>query len=194
MPSRPAPQSLCKCVELLLMNNAAKYFEKIERELGDSWLPQIYRERILKLRTRAYDFPTHAKNAKAEIHRTLLGIELKVGRKRLLCPDLATARYLAVFARIGCRAVAIPYDITKISQVADDLENSWHRMLLTSDRLTVDCSAPFRTRIQCQLIGKVRDEIETAGAGPRIPEFRLVTKQNAEPQKGTRGTKGNAKR
>src|SRR2546430_316380 len=119
MPSKPAPQSLCKCVELFFeMNNAAKYVEEIEREMGDSWLPRIYRERVLSLRTRAYEFPARAKNAKAEIHHTLLGIELKVGRRRLLCPDLTTARYLAVFARIGCRAAAIPYDITKISLVA----------------------------------------------------------------------------
>jgi hypothetical protein len=176
------------------MNNAAKYFEDIERELGDSWLPRIYRERVLSLRTRGYEFPAPAKNAKAEIHHTLLGIELKVGRRRLLCPDLATARYLAVFARIGCRAVAIPYDITKISLAADELESSWHRMLLTWDRLTLDRSAAFRARIQRQLIGKVRDEIEAAGAGPRIPEFRLVTKQNAAPQEGPRSSKGNAKR
>jgi len=173
------------------MNNAATYLEEIETEMGDSWLPQIYRERILKLRTRAYEFPVLVKNANAEIHHTLLGIELKVGRRRLLCPDLATARYLAVFARIGCRAVAIPYDITKISLVADELESSWHRMLLTLDRLTHERSAAFRTRIQRQLIGKVRDEIEGAGAGPRIPQFRQSTRQRNGPQKGTSSTKEN---
>ncbi len=162
------------------MNNAPKYLEAIERELGDSWLPQIYRERVLKLRTRAYEFPAGAKNAKAEIHHTLLGIELKVGRRRLLCPDLATARYLSVFARIGCRAVAIPYDITRISLVADEFESSWHRMLLTLDRLTVNRSAAFRARIQSQLVAKVRDEIEIAGAGPRIPQFRQSTRPNRQ--------------
>src|SRR5207302_4702796 len=169
--------------ELLLMNNAAKYFEKIERELGDSWLPQIYRERILKLRTRAYDFPTHAKNAKAEIHHTLLGIELKVGRRRLLCPDLATARYLAVFARLGSQAVAIPYDITKISLVADELERSWHRMLLLADRVTSDRTPAFRTRLRKLLIAKVRAEIAAAGPGPRIPEFKQTTIQREPPPK-----------
>ena len=151
----------------------------IETKMGESWLPRIYRERVLSLRTRAYEFPARAKNVRAEIHHTLLGIELKLGRSRLLCPDLATARYLAVFARIGCRAVAIPYDITKISLVADELESSWHRMLLTWDRLTLDRSAAFRARIQRQLIGKVRDELEAAGAGPRIPQFRQSTRQRS---------------
>src|SRR5438093_12767052 len=126
------------------MNNAAKYLEEIEREMGDSWLPRIYRERVLSLRTRAYEFPARTKNAKPEIHHTLLGIELKVGRRRMLCPDLATARYLAVFARLSCRRVAIPYDITRISHVADELESSWHRMLLLSDVLAADRSSAFR--------------------------------------------------
>ena len=112
-----------------------------------------------------------ATRAKPEIHHTLLGIELKVGRRRMLCPDLATARYLAVFARLGCHQVAIPYDITKISQVADELERSWHRMLLLSDKLAADRSSAFRARLRRALIAKVQAEIEQAGAGARIPEF-----------------------
>jgi len=175
------------------MNHAAEYLEKIRSELGDSWLPQVYLERVLKLRTRSYDFPPMPENAAPQIHHTLLGIELKVGRRRMLCPDLATARYLSVFARIGCRAVAIPYDITKISMIADELDSSCHRMLLISDRLTADRNAAFRARIRRQIIGKVRDEIAKAGAGLRVPEFKQSTKQRTEPQKGTRSTKGNTK-
>ena len=89
----------------------------------------------------------------------------------MLCPDLATARYLAVFARLGCHQVAIPYDITKISHVADELESSWHRMLLLSDKLAADRSSAFRARLRRALIAKVQAEIEQAGAGARIPEF-----------------------
>ncbi len=169
------------------MNDAANYLEKISSELGDSWLPQLYVRRVLKLRTRAYEFPAMRRNAAPQIHHTLLGIELKVGGRRMLCPDLATARYLSVFARIGCRAVAIPYDITKISMIADELDSSWHRMLLISDRLTADRTAAFRARIQRQLVGRVRDEIAKAGAGPRIPEFKQSTKQRTQPQKSTKG-------
>src|SRR5262245_7827376 len=109
---------------------------QIENNMGESWLPRIYRERILKMRTRAYHFPPLSRTGQPEIHHTLLGIELKVGRHRMLCPDLATARYLSVFARAGVQAVAIPYDITKISSVADALDSSWHRMLLLADDLT----------------------------------------------------------
>jgi hypothetical protein len=159
------------------MNDAANYLERIISELGDSWLPRVYVQRVMKLRTRAYEFPAMAKNATPQIHHTLLGIELKVGGRRMLCPDLATARYLSVFACIGCRAAAIPYDITKISLIADELDSSWHRMLLISDRLTADRNSAFRARIRRQIIGKVRDEIAMAGAGPPVPEFKQSTKQ-----------------
>ena len=107
--------------------------QNIQQQLGETWLPRIYRERILKLRTRSYHFDSAKPQASIEIQHTLLGVELKLGRKRLLCPDLATARYLSVFARIGCQDVALPYDITKISQLADELESSWYRMLLLAD-------------------------------------------------------------
>lgn len=174
------------------MTPAARYPAEIENQLGDSWLPRIYREHILKTRTRSYEFPSLPKRAVPEIHHTLLGIELKVGRKRLLCPDLATARYLAVFARIGCKAVAIPYDITRISHLADELESSFYRMLLLADGVAGDHSSAFRARIRALIIGKVREEIAAAGAGTRIPEFKKSTKQIDQPLKGTRSTKENA--
>jgi hypothetical protein len=157
--------------------SADELLREIEATMGESWLPDIYGRRILKLRTRSYDFPSLARNSAPEIQHTLLGIELKVGRKRMLCPDLATARYLAVFARAGCKAVAIPYDITKISHLADELESSWHRMLLLADSLMGERKPAFATRVRTMLIGKVRDGIAAAGAGPRIPEFNQSTKQ-----------------
>jgi hypothetical protein len=162
----------------LLMKPTANYLNRIEERLGESWLPKIYRERVLKLRTRSYQFPATAKPAQPEIHHTLLGIELKIGKHRLLCPDLATARYLAIFARMGCRVVAIPYDITKISLAADELESSWRRMFLLADELTKERGAAFRTRLRQQLIGKVRAEIDEAGPGTRVPEFKQI--QNAD--------------
>src|SRR6185369_14886342 len=101
-----------------LMSTIESSAQNIQQQLGETWLPRIYRDRILKLRTRSYHFDSAKPQASIEIQHTLLGVELKLGRKRLLCPDLATARYLSVFARIGCQDVALPYDITKISQLA----------------------------------------------------------------------------
>src|SRR5256885_2547318 len=82
--------------------------EEIVATLGEDWLPRIYRERIMPLRTRAYQLPQAQGAAEVSVQHTLLGVELKIGRKRLSCPDLATARYLSVFARLGCAAVAVP--------------------------------------------------------------------------------------
>ncbi|HEX5702812.1 MAG TPA: hypothetical protein VFX97_06415 [Pyrinomonadaceae bacterium] len=160
-----------------MSNSASELASAIQDTMGDSWIPRIYGDRILKMRTRAYEFPALAKNAEPQIHHTLLGIELKVGRRRMLCPDLATARYLCVFARVGCKAVAIPYDITKISHVADELESSWYRILLLADESTRQGPETLRARVRRLLIERMRDEITQAGAGTRAPEFARSTKQ-----------------
>lgn len=162
------------------MKSTAEVFSEIRATMGDSWLPAIYQERILRLRTRSYDFPPASKLSAPRIHHTLLGVELVIGRRRLLCPDLATARYLAVFARAGARSVAIPYEINRISLIADELESSWHRMLLLAESLTADLKPAFRTRLGNLLIAKVRQEIAAAGSGPRIPEFKRSTKQRSQ--------------
>lgn len=150
---------------------------QIEAELGESWLPRIYRDRVLKLRTRSYHFEGIKKPSSVDIQHTLLGVELKVGKRRLLCPDLATARYLSVFARAGCSDVAVPYDITRISRLADDLESSWFRMLLLADEATKDLSARLKTRLRGLLFANIQSEISTAGAGAKIPQFRQSTRQ-----------------
>ena len=156
---------------------AEEYAEQIKTELGTAWLPHIYRERIRSKRTRSYRFEGLTSKARVEIQHTLLGVELKAGRRRLLCPDLATARYLSVFARAGCEQVAVPYDITKISQLADELESSWHRMFLLADHNAAGKSPTFKTRIARVLIGNIRSEVSEAGAGSSVPEFKQSTKQ-----------------
>ena len=150
--------------------------QQIRERLGETWLPRIYRERILKLRTRSYHFAIEGAPKRILIQHTLLGVELKIGRKRLLCPDLATARYLSVFARLGCKDVAVPYDITKISQLADELESSWYRMLLLVDQEARAKSTSFKNRVRGSLVAEIRAEIAAAGAGTRIPEFKQSTK------------------
>jgi hypothetical protein len=159
---------------------AESYAQRIQEQLGESWLPRIYRERILKLRTRSYHFDSAKPSANVVIQHTLLGVELKVGRRRLLCPDLATARYLSVFARLGCQAVAVPYDITKISHLADELESSWYRMFLLLEQEARTQSTRFKARLRGLLLATIRAEILEAGPGTRVPEFRQSTKQRAK--------------
>ena len=156
---------------------AEEYAAQVQAELDDTWLPHIYRERVRSKRTRSYRFEGLTRRARVEIQHTLLGVELKAGRRRLLCHDLATARYLAVFARAGCERVAVPYDITKISQLADELESSWQRMFLLADYHAAGRSEALRSRIRRILVEAIKAEISEAGPGASIPEFKQSTKQ-----------------
>lgn len=150
---------------------------EVRERLGEEWPPRVYRERILPLRTRAHAVPAATKNAAVEVQHTLLGIELKVGRRRVSCPDFATARYLSVFARAGVARVAVPYDITKISRLADDLESAWQRTLLLADHLTEGRAPSFRARVRSATLKEVRREVEESGAGSAVPQFNQNTKQ-----------------
>jgi hypothetical protein len=185
-PAVPVRKEKMKTPQQHRARSADELVREIEARMAESWLPRIYRDQILNSRTRSYTFPPRDKRSAPEIQHTLLGIELKIGRQRMLCPDLATARYLAVFARAGCESVAIPYDITRISHLADELESSWHRMLLLADSTAGSRSDAFAARVRRLLIGKVRDAIETAGAGSRIPEFKQITRQTDRPRKTRR--------
>jgi len=156
---------------------AEEYAAQVRAELKETWLPHIYRQRILSKRTRSYHFEGLTNKSRVEIQHTLLGVELKAGRRRFLCPDLATARYLSVFARAGCEHVAVPYDITKISQLADELESSWHRMFLLADHLAAGKSETFLTRVAKLLVNKIKTEISELGPGSSVPEFKQTTKQ-----------------
>jgi hypothetical protein len=150
---------------------------EIKRQMGDQLISAIYRDRIRASRTRSYLLNAPAKKAAVEVMHTLLGVELKIGKRRLLCPDLATARYLAVFARLGVAEVAVPYDITQISRLADDLESSWYRMLMLVEHLTAERSERLRNKVRTLLVADQRREVIEAGAGPAIPQFNQNTKQ-----------------
>jgi hypothetical protein len=156
---------------------AEEYAAKVKAELKDAWLPHIYRERIRSKRTRSYRFEGLTEKASVAIQHTLLGVELKAGRRRLLCPDLATARYLSLVARAGCEQVAVPYDITKISQLADELESSWQRMLLLADHYAAGESDALKARIRRLLIGRIKAEVDEVGPGTSMPAFKQSTKQ-----------------
>ena len=152
--------------------------ELVKVELGDEWLPSIYRERVKTLRTRSYSLPVAAKNlADVEVQHTLLGVELRIGRRRVSCPDLATARYLAVFARAGCTEVAVPYDITKISRLADEFERAWQRAMLLAEHVTAERRQAFRTRLKKLIVEMARAEIVAEGAGAAVPAFNQNTRQ-----------------
>ncbi|HEV7700923.1 MAG TPA: hypothetical protein VGO43_11885 [Pyrinomonadaceae bacterium] len=150
---------------------------EIRAKLGDDWLPSIYEHKIRPLRTRSLSIDVPAKENAATINYTLLGIELQIGRRRFACPDLATARYMRIFARVGCSAFAAPYDITQISALADDLETSWQRMLLLIAASTGGKPTRSVSQTRSRIIRAIRDEIERTGAGEVMPAFDRETRQ-----------------
>ena len=149
----------------------------ISSQMGDQSIALLYKRLVLSGRSRQYSLEAETRGGQVEIQHTLLGIELKIGRRRLLCPDLATARYLAVFARLGVDLIAVPYDISKISWIADEFESAWHRMLVLTEHLTFDRTDRMRSRVQKLLLGQVRAAIKNLGAGTPVPTFNQNTKQ-----------------
>jgi hypothetical protein len=150
---------------------------QIQQAAGEYWMPTIYETRIRPMRTRSFELGVPVRENSPEILHTLLGVELKVGRKRLACPDLQTARYLAIFARIGCPEVAVPYDITLLSSIADELETAWHRTRLVFDKSMKEKTAQAKSRSWAHIVKAIREEIGKIGAGTKMPLFNSSTKQ-----------------
>ncbi len=149
-----------------------KTVDAIIGTLSDAWIPAIYRDKVRTQRTRSYEMEIPERENSPEIFFTLLGIELKVGKRRFACPDLATARYLQTFARLGCREVAIPYDITRISVIADELEVAWHKLILQNEDANRGKPPQTVGRSRSALIKRARTEIAEIGAGEKMPEFK----------------------
>lgn len=146
---------------------------------GPDSLPTIYAEKVRNLRTRSCTLEIPERENDAEILHTLLGIELKVGRRRFACPDLATARYMRVFARLGSREFAVPYDITKISTLADEFETAWQRTLLEFETSFKASSERQLKLARSRLVKSIRTEIASIGPGTKMPEFKQSTKQRS---------------
>lgn len=153
------------------------FSSEIKEKLADEWLPLIYEKKVRTQRTRAHKLLIPQRENRAVIQHTLLGIELKVGNRRMMCPDLSTARYLQIFARMGCREIAVPYDITKISILADELDSSWHKALLLWKDASRKKSPQVKGKLRANLIKTIRNEIKDIGAGAPMPEFNQNTKQ-----------------
>src|SRR5437868_1089187 len=150
---------------------------EIRSEMGDEWLPTIYHEKIRSGRTRSLSIEIPERENSALIEYTLLGIELKVAKRRFACPDLSTARYMRAFARIGCRDFAVPYDITQISGFADQLETSWQRIDLLIDKIVPGASARSRSLARSKVIRSIREQLREIGPGEMMPIFDRETRQ-----------------
>ncbi len=157
----------------------ARALGAVAASLGNQTVARLYREQVRNTRTRSYQLGAPRKLARVEVLDTLLGIELKIGRRRLLCPDRATARFLAVFARLGVDEVAVPYDITQVARLSGVFELAMEQMLATLESATAGMNTRMKSRIRNVFIGGQRDEINQAGAGPAIPVFDQSTRQRS---------------
>lgn len=153
---------------------------EIREAIGECWIPQIYADRVRPLRTRAFEMDIAERESSPEIMDTLLGCELKAGRVRVPCPTRPVARYLAVFARLGCRKVAVPYDITQIPDLADEFESAWavteRQLALAATGLSPQSAG----RLRAALIRELRTEIAKIGSGELMPLFDTSTKQRKD--------------
>ncbi len=155
---------------------AALAVEGVLCRLGDETIGSLY-EVVRQGKTRRYALMAPKRVASVEVQYTLLGIELKIGRRRLLCPDVATARFLSVFARLGVDEVAVPYDITQVARLADLFESAWQQMLVALEAETSDMTARMKGRTRNLLLSRQRQAITRAGAGPQMPQFDQSTSQ-----------------
>jgi hypothetical protein len=60
------------------------------------------------------------------IINTLLGFELQIRDRRFTCPDMATARFLRIFAMIGVSEVMVPLDPTLTAGILPEFERNWN--------------------------------------------------------------------
>ncbi len=155
--------------------------DAITAATGDRHLPELYRTLVLTTRTRRFTLhPEPVRTSSSEsvtILHTLLGIELKIGKHRLACPDLATARYLQVFARLGLTEVAVPYDISQLPRIADELESGWQYFRLLVENRTAELPPRTRRTVRNRLLEQVRLAIEALGSGDKMPTFNQNTRQ-----------------
>ncbi len=82
--------------------------------------------------------------------QTFLGYEVKLGRKRITCPDLVTARYLALFGEIGMPAIALPYDPTVTGALLPALESAFEDLRACAQE-SGPRNSPFR-RLKLRLL------------------------------------------
>jgi len=97
---------------------------EIRRETDE--LVRCYRERILTVKTRKIDLL--GRKCEPQIMYTFLGFEVKLGPKRLTCPDLTTARYLSVFGKLGAKSIEIPYDPSQTARLVPLIEASMQKI------------------------------------------------------------------
>lgn len=108
----------------------------------------IYKTEVLARRHRRVKLA--GRRHPAHLMQTFLGYEVKLGKKRITCPDLVTARYLALFGEVGMPAIALPYDPTVTSALLPALESAFEDLRACA-RESGPRNSPFR-RLKLRLL------------------------------------------
>jgi len=131
-----------------------------------SKLVDLYAGRVLATRHR--EVSLRGRKCRATIMRTLLGYEVKAGRKRITCPDLTTARYLRAFAETGLGAIRIPYDPTVTRGMVEQLEAVIEKIREASGETPNGCRRAFR-KLREQLRKAEREKLTGTLVSRRSP-------------------------
>lgn len=121
-------------------------------------LSRYYAEQILSQKTRTVLLL--GRKCEPQVMYTFLGFELKLGPKRLTCPDMTTARYLRIFGRLGATSIEIPYDPTRTAGVLPRLEE----LTGTIDRLLAagESEGPHHQRRVQRIYRQIRQQLKAA--------------------------------
>lgn len=132
---------------------------------GDKGLLEIYCAQVLPVKTRTIHLL--GRKCTARIIHTLLGFEVQASYKRIHCPDRVTARYLRLFAELGCRIIKLPYDPTVTARVLPDLEASIERLLeVVRTRFT---KRQLRLYVTRELFRLMRAQLQKSTAALAVP-------------------------
>jgi type I restriction enzyme M protein len=93
--------------------------------IGEDNLATFYKHRIAAVPCYSLDLPKPEKPIKIE--NSLFGWRLKIGKKTIDCPNEAQARYLRVFAEMGCDQTLVPKDDAYLSSIVNQWESLFEK-------------------------------------------------------------------
>ena len=129
--------------------------ENIELEIG--CIEALYKEHVLGGRVRFVTLP--GRKCSPRIMDTILGFEIRAGSRKVVCPDITSARYLVIFTELGLDRVCIPYDPTRTARILPQLEHSFRRVKEMSSETSGTEMAQQRTG---RAFAKLRDRLRKA--------------------------------
>ena len=123
----------------------------------------LYQEKVLAFPHRSVVL-TGRKCSTPRINTTLLGFELQIRDRRFSCPDMATARFLKIFAMIGAGEVKVPLDPTRTAEMLPVFEQGWNEFQATCRKLESENRKKLALRMQGRLQGKAQvSQVKKAG-------------------------------